>query len=183
MTGPTTYTLPTASRVQGDVIALRPWEAADAPALNAFADDPLTVQWAPLRRDGEGADAWIAKRATWDDHMSWAIVDAEDILLGGISVFQFDAASANANIGYWIAPPARGRGIAATATRMACEFAFTALPLVRIALFHSVFNEASCRVASKAGFAYEGTTRQSWRYPDGNLHDEHVHSILRTDPR
>ena len=46
---------------------------------------------------------------------------------------------------------------------------------------HAVENEASCRVAQKAGFALEGITRKSWRYADGNLHDEHLHARLRTD--
>ena len=62
-----------------------------------------------------------------------------------------------------------------------CTFAFAQLPIERIALFHAVENEASCRAALKAGFRPEGTARQSWRYPDGRLHDEHLHSLLRSD--
>ena len=44
-----------------------------------------------------------------------------------------------------------------------------------------VDNPASCRVATRAGFALEGTHRSSFRYGDGRLHDEHSHARLAAD--
>ena len=167
--------------MRAEQLALRPWLPTDAPALAAIADDPLMVQWSPLLRGDEGVEIWIEKRLLWTDHMSWAIVDDADAILGGMSVFQFDAPNANAVLGYWVSPLHRGNGIAPRAAVMAAEFAFAALPIERITLFHAIENEGSCRVANKAGFTFEGTTRKSWRYVDGNLHDEHIHALLRTD--
>ena len=40
----------------------------------------------------------------------------------------------------------------------------------------------TCRVATAAGFALEGVARQSYRYPDGLFHDEHLHARLASDP-
>ena len=173
--------LPQPSVVRGENFALRPWSPDDAAALAAIADDELLLRWAPLRRGEEDVDAWIATRADWTDHMSWAIVDADDGVLGGVSVFQIDEQHANAQLGYWLAPHARGRGVAAAAARLAAAFTFDALPVQRIALFHSTENPASCAAALRAGFLAEGTCRQAWRYPDGRLHDEHLHGLLRTD--
>ncbi len=36
-------------------------------------------------------------------------------------------------------------------------------------------------MATAAGFMHEGTLRQSYRYPDGRYHDEHLHGILASD--
>ena len=40
---------------------------------------------------------------------------------------------------------------------------------------------SSCRVAEIAGFGLEGRLRQSYRYPDGVYHDEHLHARLASD--
>jgi RimJ/RimL family protein N-acetyltransferase len=58
-------------------------------------------------------------------------------------------------VGYWVAAPARGRGIAPRALNAACEWVFRLprpRPLERLELIHAVGNVASCRVAGKAGF-------------------------------
>lgn len=162
-------------------LVLRPWQAADVVALDAIADDPALATWNPLRKPNDTIEAWVSRRAVWDDHMSWAVTDADGRLVGSVSIFQFDAESASAQVGYWTSPEHRGRGIAGTVTRRAVDAAFELLPLERVAVFHAVSNSASCSAAKKAGFVLEGTTRKSWRYPDGQLHDEHVHGRLRTD--
>ena len=174
--------LPPPTDAFGLGLRLRPWRAADEPVLTAMADDPLLRHWNPLARDESGVAGWIAQRAVWDDHLTWAVVDGEDNLLAGVSVWQFDASTASASLGYWTAPSHRGRGIAATATRVATAFAFSSTNIERLTCFHAVENVASCRVATKAGFPLEGTLRRSWRYPDGLLHDEHLHAVLRDDP-
>jgi RimJ/RimL family protein N-acetyltransferase len=61
-----------------------------------------------------------------------------------------------------------------TATR----YAFERLTLHRVYLFHAVGNVASCRVADGAGYRLEGELRRSFRYADGEYHDEHLHAIL-----
>jgi RimJ/RimL family protein N-acetyltransferase len=45
---------------------------------------------------------------------------------------------------------------------------------------HAVANTASCRVALKAGYAYEGTRRSSVLHADG-WHDMHVHGRVQGD--
>ncbi|MFF9498080.1 GNAT family N-acetyltransferase [Streptomyces flaveolus] len=50
----------------------------------------------------------------------------------------------------------------------------------QLGLAHSGRNEASWRVATKTGFALEGTRRHSHLYADGR-HDMHLHARLRGD--
>lgn len=180
MTQSQSFELPPRQIVVGAELSLRPYEMEDLAQIEPHADDPLTVQWAPFRRGGMDVAAWIERRMTWDGHMTWWAVNSDDIIMGGVSVFQFDYDNSNVMLGYWVAADFRGQGVAAAAARLASEFTFANVPVERIGLYHAVENEASCRAATKAGFEYEGTLRRSWRYPDGELHDEHVHSLLRT---
>ncbi|MEU1602671.1 GNAT family N-acetyltransferase [Micromonospora matsumotoense] len=164
-------------------LLLRPWRAADAPAVLAALVDPHIVRW-----NGQGvgdlaqAAGWIARRADRSDgsHVSLAVTgDTDGVLLGGVSVHQIR--DGNAAVGYWTAGPARGRGVAAGALRALTGWAFTHLGLHRIELCHAVANPASCRVATRAGYRLEGTLRESHRYGDGHRHDEHLHARLITD--
>lgn len=174
-------TLPSPFELRIDELRLRPWSASDAAPLATFADDPSITRWNPFTQSGDSIEGWLSRRIEWTDHCSWAIVDEHGALAGSVSLFQFDATNLNGQIGYWTSPQFRRRGIATRAVTRVARFAFDELSLVRIGIFHAVDNVESCGVALRAGFALEGTTRQSWRYPDGQLHDEHIHARLATD--
>jgi RimJ/RimL family protein N-acetyltransferase len=156
----------------------------DAPAVLAAFNDPLTRTWNQGATDLEGARAWCRRRAAWTDgdHASWIVRGAVGgDLLASVSLFDIDARNGCCQVGYWTVPAARGRGIAPAALSAATRFAFDALGLERVELFHGLENAASCRVADKAGFALEGVLRLSHRYGDGELHDEHLHGRLAGD--
>jgi RimJ/RimL family protein N-acetyltransferase len=173
--------------VASGLLRLRPWRASDATAALPALRDPAIARWNPADRadpDLGVAQAWVTNRSDWTgpEHASFAIVDAvDDTLLGSVSLFKIDRVHDNAEIGYWIVPASRGRGIAATALITVTRWAFNTVGLHRVQLFHAVDNTASCRVATKAGFGLEGTLRESFRYGDGQLHNEHVHGRLATD--
>ncbi len=61
------------------------------------------------------------------------------------------------------------------------RWAFERLPVDRIELCHAVENEASGRVAAKAGYRLEGRLRRSFRYGDGVKHDELLWARLAED--
>jgi len=81
-----------------------------------------------------------------------------------------------------VAPAARGRGVGTAALGAAARFAFQALGLHRVELFHALENEASCRLAERTGFRLEGVHRDAFRYGDGVLRTEHTHARLASDP-
>jgi RimJ/RimL family protein N-acetyltransferase len=170
-------------RVDAAGLALRAFGPDDARDLVAAFADAQIARWNPGPAVPDAAAAFMAERNDWSSasHASWAVADSSDRLVGSVSVHQIDADQADAEIGYWVAPWARGRGHATAAVVAASGFAFTRLGLHRLYLFHAVDNPASCAVATAAGFVHEGTLRQSHRYADGDHHDEHVHGILASD--
>lgn len=67
---------------------------------------------------------------------------------------------ATAEVGYWVAPAARGRGVAPQAVRAICRWGFDTRRLDLIEWRAEVGNDASRRVAEKAGFLMEGQLRK-----------------------
>lgn len=68
-------------------------------------------------------------------------------------------APAAAEIGYWIAREARGRGLASGALALLSDWALDALGLDRLELLILPVNAASLRVAERAGFTRAGRAR------------------------
>ena len=165
---------------------LRPPSLREADDLLALAQDADTRLWNPMRDVTNEAEAreWCRKWSDWSggDRAQFGVFDAtEGKLLGLVSLKDVDFRNQSAEIGYRTAPWARGQGVATAAVGSVVQWGFGALDLVRIALFHAVGNTASCRVAERAGFVLEGETRSSFRYGDGELHNEHLHARLATD--
>lgn len=175
----------------GDGIVLRAFGWSDEADLAEVFADPEIVTWNP--GPPEGALAFMRERNDWSagTHASWAVAAAgagpgagpepAGRLLGSVSLHKIDRDQGDAEVGYWVAPWARRRGVGAAAAAAAAAYGFERLGLHRAYLFHAVENTASCAVARRAGFALEGTLRQSFRYADGRHHDEHLHARLVTD--
>ncbi|MGY2127755.1 GNAT family N-acetyltransferase [Blastococcus sp. SYSU DS0617] len=166
---------------------LRPWREDDVDQVWAAFQDPDIRLW---NGGGVGSrtDALVllGRRLDWStgDHASWAVVGRGDdgAVLASVSLHSIDRLQGGAEVGYWTVPSARGRGLAAIAVDTVCRWAFATLPVDRIELCHAVENVASGRVARKAGFTHEGRLRRSYRYGDGEKHDEHLWSRLAQDP-
>jgi RimJ/RimL family protein N-acetyltransferase len=167
-------------------LVLRPPGPEHVADVLAMGEDPEIEQWNAVKaKDEAGALAWVAKAANWSDgeHATFAILDATSgRFLGNTSIFRVDRGMSDGEAGYRIAPWARRQGVATQAVRAVAAWAFEALDLERICLYHGLENVGSCRVAEQAGYAYEGTLRSSYRYGDGIRHDEHLHGRLRSDP-
>jgi RimJ/RimL family protein N-acetyltransferase len=146
--------------ISGGGLVLRAFADSDIPRLAELFADPDVTRWNPGPTTIEEVRAWVQRRNDWDagDHFSWAVSDADGTLLGSVSLYHIDPEQRKAEIGYQTAPWARRRGVAVWAV-----------------------NEASCRVALRAGFQLEGLLRQGYRYGDGTYHDEHVHGLLASD--
>ncbi|MDG4801691.1 GNAT family N-acetyltransferase [Micromonospora sp. WMMD980] len=164
-------------------LRLRAWHDDDAPAVLAALADPAIDRW-----NGQGvtdlarALDWVRWRADRSSgtRLSLAVTDDAGALLGAVSLNEIRGG--NASIGYWTAAEARGRGVALRAVTVLTAWGFREHGLHRIELCHAVANPASCRVAERAGYALEGTLRESHVYGDGHRHDEHLHARLTTDP-
>ncbi|GHI08974.1 acetyltransferase [Streptomyces cellostaticus] len=176
---------PQPSLPTGDGLVLRPWRAGDAPAVHAAFQDPVLHQW-HIRScaSEEEAAGWIEEwQNSWEgeSNAQWAVVDEDtDELLGRAALRQILLGDGTAEVAYWTVREARGRGVAARAATTLARWAFEEIGLHRLELLHATANEASCRVATKCGFALEGTKRSALLHPDG-WHDMHLHARVRGD--
>jgi RimJ/RimL family protein N-acetyltransferase len=163
----------------GDLV-LAPFRHVDAARLAEAFADPEIARWNPGVADEAGVVAWIERRNDWHEgvHASWGVFSRTGDLVGSVSLHRIDADQLDAEIGYFVVPSARGRGNATRAVQAATRYAFDRLTLHRVHLFHAAANIASCRVAMSAGYRLEGELRRSFRYSDGDYHDEHLHAIL-----
>ena len=111
----------------------------------------------------------------------FAIVEhANGRFLGVAAAPTIDRTTRTAELGYVVAPEARGRGVATEALRLLTEWAFAELGMERLELLISVENEGSKRVAARCGYVREGVLRS--RHFKGDLReDTEIWSRLPSD--
>ncbi|MGV9602356.1 GNAT family N-acetyltransferase [Streptomyces sp. NPDC003631] len=126
-----------------------------------------------------------AKHAADGTSALFRITDPErGTTLGHIGVNDIDRVMRTARVGYWVLPEARGRGVATRALALAADWALAGLGLHRLELGHALGHEASCRIAERCGFRYEGTLRGAM-FEAGRqdaFRDEHLHGRIAGDP-
>ncbi|MER5368965.1 GNAT family N-acetyltransferase [Streptomyces sp. NPDC002722] len=165
-------------------LELRPWSRDDADVLVAAGRDPAIRQWNLLvvesERDARERIERMNGRWRAETGAIWAIARPGGEATGLIGLNGIDLAGGSAEIIYWLLPAARGGGVAVEAVRRVGRWALEDLGLHRLRLCHSVANPASCRVALKAGYAFEGVMRGALMHADG-WHDQHLHARIWGD--
>jgi RimJ/RimL family protein N-acetyltransferase len=148
--------VPTGPLRSGNV-ALRAWEPDDA-EWYVTARDGEVFRWTTepsglsvelvraVIRENRRAPAWIGL----------AITDEPTGRLLGNIALRPSACPETAEIMYWLAADARGRGAATLAVRALCAWAFATLGLERVTLRTHAGNVASQGVARRAGFRQRG---------------------------
>ena len=163
-------------------LLIRPWEPADGPAVQAAYEDPAIQRWhGEHLSDAEAAtyaEDWAGLWKT-ERRAGWVVV-RNDVLVGRITLTRLVLESGQGEVTYWVAPDARGGGVAPRAVEAVSRWAFDEIGFHRLELEHSTQNEASCRVATKSGFGLEGTARRKGLHADG-WHDMHLHARLSDD--
>lgn len=168
-----------------DELTLRPWDKSDAAAVVAVYQDAEIQRWhaRTIAGEQEASELIAGWRRGWANETgaSWAVVDHDDAVLGRMAIGSINLHEAVAGMGYWTAPAVRGRGIAPRALRAISRWAIENTGFHRLQLEHSTQNEASCKVAQKAGFRPEGTRISAALHRDG-WHDMHVHGLISELP-
>jgi RimJ/RimL family protein N-acetyltransferase len=173
-------------RIEGDRVVLRRFRPDDADDLIAGANDALVRRFLPSLPNPYDRDAalwWIREGSTSyfsTGGAAYAIADPDtDRLLGSAGAHR--KSEGVADIGYWVAPWARGRGVASEAARLVSTNA-TANGFDRLTLHTEWENGASQRVALAAGFSRESTARAAGRGAGGVRHDLVVWARVAGDP-
>ena len=168
--------------VAADGLVLRPPRPEDADDLVAACTDPLIERYVPSLPSPFGPDeaaAWIDGATTRRDLV---IADpSTDRLLGNVRLYHLSSIDRSGEIGYWVAPWARGRGVATRATVALTDWAFRH-GLGRLEVLALPANPASQRVALAAGYRWEGRRRGVELGRDGARHDLVAFARLATDP-
>lgn len=182
--------------LRGDRVVLSSPGADDIDRVTECCRDPAVQRWttvpSPYERDDAEhfvldvvSNGWATGTAC-----TWAIrFEPAGTLMGMIGL---DHASDDAaEIGYWLAPEARGSGVMSEAVSLVCEFGFAdpssagvnaGLALRRIEWHAFVGNVASAAVARRAGFRFEGARRLGGAQRGSRL-DDWSAALLRDDPR
>ncbi|GAA0808514.1 GNAT family N-acetyltransferase [Spirilliplanes yamanashiensis] len=167
-------------------LLLRPWADTDVPVFLAAYDDPDIRRWHTRRPASEDrVRAWFAGYGRdWaaEHGAHWAVTGDDGRVAGRIALRGMDLADGTAVCAYWVLPPFRGAGVATRALQVVSAWALGDAGFHRLELDHSTRNEASCRVALRAGFLPEGTKRSAAVHADGR-HDMHLHARTREDSR
>lgn len=170
-------------------LELRTPTELDADAITAACQDPEIPRWTtvPHPYSRENAQDFIALVAKWwadDEEATWAIRHDDDELAGMIGLHRITAnpAGGHAEIGFWVAPQARGRGYVSEASRAVIDWGFAELGLARIEWRALAGNMPSARTARSLGFQFEGLLRQGHASPRGRA-DAWVAGLLATEDR
>lgn len=167
-------------------LELRPGKLADAHALAAAVDEPEVHRWLdtiPNPYTVDDACAFLADvRRQWTEGTGAPfVITRGGEVVGHISLRFNPEFSDLAEVGYWVARHARGRGIATTALNAVVEWGFDVAGIRRIELHAAVENAAARAVADKAGFEAEGVKR-SWRLLRGAPTDYVLYARLLRCP-
>ena len=164
---------------------VRSWELSDVDALARHADNHKI--WVNLRDafphpyTKHHAREFIRATRQRSPETLFAIA-ANGEAVGGIGfVLHPDVERVSAEIGYWLAEPFWGRGIATEALMAVTKHAIETHGLTRVYALPFAWNLASCRVLEKAGFVLEARLRRS-AIKDGVVTDQMQYAFISPLP-
>ncbi|MEV6591667.1 GNAT family N-acetyltransferase [Streptomyces acidicola] len=182
-----TVILRAGSTPSSPTLLLRRWSMEDVAALVEAYRDPVLRRWTSSVVDNEGdAVQWVkAQEQGWEAgvRFSFAVLEAQPDsnrgqLVGHVVLKGVVPGKPSAEVGYWTAAHARGRGFAHRALDALTGWAFATLRadgLQRLELLHQVDNLASCRVAQKSRYDFDKVLPAAPpAFPlDGHVHARH----------
>lgn len=167
------------------VVALRAWSMDDLAAFARMHDDPDVARFTPLASPYTAAHAraWLEAepgRRSEGAELGLAVVAGAGAPVGSVGLRPDPEDREIVEVGYVVAAPARGRGLATRAVRLAVAWAIERWQPARMQLTTTIDNAASHRVAERAGFRREGVLR-AWAQTRGQRVDLVMWSRLPGD--
>jgi [ribosomal protein S5]-alanine N-acetyltransferase len=165
-------------------VVLREFSILDVPMAMELSTDPYVplIGTLPAHADTREARAWVDRqRGRWAEGVgfSFAIADAgNDDAVGSIGLWLANLAGGRASAGYFVAPSARGRGIAGAALTALTRFAWSIPALHRVELYIEPWNVGSIKTAERAGYEREGLLR-SYQEIGGRRRGMLLYAVIR----
>lgn len=145
--------------------------------LYVLLGEERTPSGAELGRRAEGERA--ARIAGTGATLTIVAPDS-DVCRGQVYVHHLDWDHARAELGIWVAPHARGRGVARRALVLVAGWLLRACGIERVALVTATHNQPMRRAGRAAGFREEGVLRAHLRERQRRV-DAAVLSLVRSD--
>ncbi len=171
--------------VRTERLHLRPFRPDDVDAVHRASQDPESQRWISAipvpytREDARHFVVDVAMRERSDGLGLSVVVEDEAGYAGSAGIYQ-RLGRLGPEIGYTIAPWARGRGYAAETARALADWGLRhGAP--RVHLYVDVRNAPSLAVARRAGFTQEGVVRSCLEYRDGTRGDAALFGRLAGD--
>lgn len=172
----------------GEKVRLRPLGAADATAAHPlFHDDLITATLSaedaatPQELAATYATSALPSQLPGKPTVySFAIERIDTRVFIGSMLVRLRPTPFQADLGYWVGVPFWGNGYATDAVRLAVQFAFSQLGVVRVAGLAFATNTYSHKVLLKNGFNQDGTLRRQYQ-KYGQWQDICVFTLLRAE--
>jgi len=167
------------------VVVLRELREGDRAVVLSTMRDPVVARWlnmpaTPVDRDFDALLRVARDGRASGDRIDYTVtVQGEDVSLGAVIASRRHRD--NYEIAYLAREEGRGHGLMTRAVRLLCDWLLEA-GVGRIELRTHPANDASQKLAQRAGFQREGLERKSiWLH--GERVDAIVWSLLPSDPR
>jgi ribosomal-protein-serine acetyltransferase len=115
----------------------------------------------------------------WENGLSYGIFENGE-LAGTVGFQNGEERHDRVEIGYWLAPPFRGRGMAYRSVKLALKAGFSYSTVHRVEARVQPANTRSIALLTRFGFILEGVEREGMKFPDGRR-DHRVYSLLKPE--
>lgn len=156
-------------QIETERLLLRKPRLDDAPALfAAYTHDPEVTRyllWKTNAHVGETEVFLQRCQKVWAKEDGYPFVICLKETNAQIGMVEIHGNEVRVGLGYVLAKPYWGKGIATEAARTLVQWALNEANIYRVQATCDVDNLASARVLEKAGMQYEGTLRRYSRHP------------------
>lgn len=175
--------------LRNGLVALRPLQEKDVESIYHACQDPLIPRFTTVPSPYTLAHAQFfvheqePARFALKTELIFAITEGHDNdekFCGVISFHSVSLGNHVAELGYWIAAQARGKGIGVTAAKMITEYGFLTMGFRRIEALVDVNNDASKALLRSAGYELEGIMRQKVTRDNGEQIDMTLFSKINS---
>jgi [ribosomal protein S5]-alanine N-acetyltransferase len=163
-------------------VELSLWTMDDLPQLVRLANNSRISDWMtdafPHPYDEEAGKKFITFAGSQEPKRIFKImVDGQTA--GSIGIHpQQDISRRNAELGYWIAEPFWGKGVATQAVKLVIPVGFSLPGITRLYARPFSHNPASQRVLEKNGFTLEATIKNGF-FKNGSYCDELIYGLRK----